>query len=154
MKKIDIKIIDKRIGKIFPLPNYATLGSAGLDLCACIDHELTINPKQTILIPTGLMIHIADPQVTAIILPRSGLGHNHGIVLGNLVGVIDSDYTGQVLVSIWNRSQDSFIIHPGYRIAQMIFVPILQVQINLVDEFNLIPSISSRNDNGFGHSGY
>lgn len=149
MKKIDIKILDPRVGKEFPLPAYATPGSAGLDLRACIDTDLTVAPGETTLLPTGLAIHVADPQLAAVILPRSGLGHKHGIVLGNLVGLIDSDYQGQLMVSVWNRSQQSFTVQPGDRIAQLVFVPVVQAEFNLVEEFDS----SERGEGGFGHSG-
>lgn len=149
MKKIDIKILDPRVGKEFPLPAYATPGSAGLDLRACIDAPLTLQPGDTTLLPTGLAIHVADPQLAAVILPRSGLGHKHGIVLGNLVGLIDSDYQGQLMVSVWNRAQEAFTIQPGDRIAQLVFVPVVQAEFNLVEEFNT----SERGEGGFGHSG-
>ena len=122
MKKIDVKILDPRVGKEFPLPTYATSGSAGLDLRACLDDAVELAPGDTTLVPTGLAIHIADPSLAAMMLPRSGLGHKHGIVLGKLVGLIDSDYQGQLMISVWNRGQDSFTIQPGERIAQMIFV--------------------------------
>ncbi len=149
MKKIDIKILDPRVGKEFPLPAYATPGSAGLDLRACIDAPLILQPGETTLLPTGLAIHVADPQLAAVILPRSGLGHKHGIVLGNLVGLIDSDYQGQLMVSVWNRAQEAFTIQPGDRIAQLVFVPVVQAEFNLVEEFNT----SERGEGGFGHSG-
>ncbi len=149
MKKIDIKILDPRVGNAFPLPAYATEGSAGLDLRACLDEPLTLEPGQTQLIPTGLAIHIADPSIAATILPRSGLGHKHGVVLGNLVGLIDSDYQGQLMVSCWNRGQDTFIIEPGERIAQMVFVPVIQAEFNLVEDFDA----TERGAGGFGHSG-
>lgn len=149
MKKIDLKILDSRIGKQFPLPAYATEGSAGLDLRACLDDALTVEPGQTHLVPTGLAIHIGDPSLAATILPRSGLGHKHGIVLGNLVGLIDSDYQGQLMVSVWNRGQDAFTIEPGDRIAQLMFVPVIQAEFNLVEDFNE----SDRGEGGFGHSG-
>ena len=149
MKKIDIKILDARVGKEFPLPTYATSGSAGLDLRACLDDVLDIAPGTTTLVPTGLAIHIADPDLAAVILPRSGLGHKHGIVLGNLVGLIDSDYQGQLMVSVWNRGQESFSLQPGDRMAQLVFVPVVQAEFNLVEDFDA----SSRGEGGFGHSG-
>ncbi|KAA5966648.1 MULTISPECIES: dUTP diphosphatase [unclassified Pantoea] len=149
MKKIDVKILDARVGKEFPLPTYATSGSAGLDLRACIDDVLDIAPGTTTLVPTGLAIHIADPDLAAVILPRSGLGHKHGIVLGNLVGLIDSDYQGQLMVSVWNRGQESFSLQPGERMAQLVFVPVVQAEFNLVEEFDA----SLRGEGGFGHSG-
>ncbi|MBT0722285.1 dUTP diphosphatase [Tatumella sp. TA1] len=149
MKKIDIKILDPRVGKEFPLPAYATPGSAGLDLRACTDGSVTLAGGSTTLIPTGLAIHVADPQLAAVILPRSGLGHKHGIVLGNLVGLIDSDYQGQLMVSVWNRSEEPFVIEPGDRIAQLVFVPVVQAEFNLVEEFTQ----TERGEGGFGHSG-
>ncbi|WP_087023389.1 dUTP diphosphatase [Thaumasiovibrio subtropicus] len=149
MKKIDLKILDPRIGEQFPLPAYATEGSAGLDLRACLDTDLTVAPGETHLVPTGLAIHIADPTLAATILPRSGLGHKHGIVLGNLVGLIDSDYQGQLMVSVWNRGQETFTITPGDRIAQLVFVPVVQAEFNLVNDFDA----SDRGEGGFGHSG-
>ncbi len=149
MKKIDVKILDARIGSTFPLPTYATTGSAGLDLRACLDAAVTLNPGETQLLPTGLAIHIADASLAAVILPRSGLGHKHGVVLGNLVGLIDSDYQGQLMVSVWNRGQTAFVIEPGERIAQMVFVPVVQAEFNIVDDFES----SDRGEGGFGHSG-
>ena len=149
MKKLDVIILDARDGKEFPLPTYATSGSAGLDLRACIDDVLDIAPGTTTLVPTGLAIHIADPDLAAVILPRSGLGHKHGIVLGNLVGLIDSDYQGQLMVSVWNRGQESFSLQPGDRMAQLVFVPVVQAEFNLVEEFDA----SLRGEGGFGHSG-
>ncbi len=149
MKKIDVKILDVRVGNEFPLPTYATSGSAGLDLRACLDGALEIAPGMTTLVPTGLAIHIADPSLAAVILPRSGLGHKHGIVLGNLVGLIDSDYQGQLMVSVWNRGQDSFTLQPGDRLAQLVFVPVVQAEFNLVEDFDT----SDRGAGGFGHSG-
>lgn len=148
-EKIDVKILDPRVGQQFPLPTYATSGSAGLDLRACLDDAVELAPGATTLVPTGLAIHIADPSLAAVMLPRSGLGHKHGIVLGNLVGLIDSDYQGQLMVSIWNRGQDSFTIEPGERIAQMVFVPVVQAEFNLVEEFEA----TDRGEGGFGHSG-
>ncbi|MEQ5633277.1 dUTP diphosphatase [Providencia manganoxydans] len=149
MKKIDLKILDPRIGNEFPLPTYATSGSAGLDLRACLDAQIDLAPGQTELIPTGLAIHIADEQLAAVILPRSGLGHKHGVVLGNLVGLIDSDYQGQLMVSVWNRGNQTFTIEPGERLAQMVFVPVVQAQFNIVDDFDA----TERGTGGFGHSG-
>ena len=149
MKKIDDKILDPRIGQEFPLPTYATPGSAGLDLRACLDSAIVLEPGQTTLLPTGLAIHIADPSLAAMMLPRSGLGHKHGIVLGNLVGLIDSDYQGQLMVSIWNRGQTTFTIEPGERVAQMIIVPVVQAEFNLVEDFDA----TERGEGGFGHSG-
>ncbi|WP_334471317.1 dUTP diphosphatase [Arsenophonus sp. PmNCSU2021_1] len=148
-KKIDIKILDPRVGNKFPLPTYATEGSAGLDLRACLDQAIQLEPGQTELLPTGLAVHIADQQLAAIILPRSGLGHKHGVVLGNLVGLIDSDYQGELKVSVWNRGDTSFTIEPGERIAQMVFVPIVQVEFDLVQDFET----TKRGSGGFGHSG-
>lgn len=148
-KSIDVKILDPRVGKEFPLPAYATPGSAGLDLRACLNHAITLGPGETALVGTGLAIHIADPGLAATILPRSGLGHKHGIVLGNLVGLIDSDYQGELKVSVWNRGKTTFTIEPGERIAQLVIVPIVQVDFNLVAEF----SDSDRGDGGFGSSG-
>lgn len=149
MKQIELKILDPRLGKNFPLPAYATPGSAGLDLRACLDAALTLQPGETQLIPTGLAIHIADPKLCATILPRSGLGHKHGIVLGNLVGLIDSDYQGQLMVSMWNRSQTAFEIQPGDRIAQLVFLPVIQASFSIVAEFEG----SERGEGGFGSSG-
>ncbi len=149
MKKIELKILDKRIGKEIPLPEHATSGSAGMDLRACLDKVTLINPGETILIPTGVAIHIADPGLAAVILPRSGLGHKNGIVLGNLVGLIDSDYQGQLFVSCWNRSKNPFTIELGARIAQLVFVPIEQVELEVVEEFD----VSDRGHGGFGHTG-
>ncbi|MBS9423392.1 dUTP diphosphatase [Photorhabdus caribbeanensis] len=149
MKKIDVKILDPRIGEEFPLPTYATPGSAGLDLRACLDNAIELAPGQTELLPTGLAIHIGDEQLAAVILPRSGLGHKHGVVLGNLVGLIDSDYQGQLMVSVWNRGDKTFTIQPGERIAQMVFVPVVQAEFNLVADFEA----SERGSGGFGHSG-
>ena len=149
MKKVQLKILDDRLGNDIPLPDYATTGSAGLDLRACLDSTLVLKAGETVLIPTGLAIYIADQQTAAVLLPRSGLGHKHGIVLGNLVGLIDSDYQGQVFVSCWNRSDTDFTIHIGDRIAQMVFVPVLQVEFEQVSEFNE----SQRGAGGFGHTG-
>ncbi len=149
MRSIQLKIIDSRLGSEFPLPEYATEGSAGVDLRAMIDAPLTLSAGQTELIPTGIAVHIADPALAAVLLPRSGLGHKHGIVLGNLVGLIDSDYQGQVMVSCWNRSSDAFTIEPGERLAQMVFVPIAQVAFEVVSEFD----DSQRGTGGFGHTG-
>ena len=149
MNSIDLKILDPRVGNEFPLPAYATEGSAGLDLRACLDEALTIAPGETHLVPTGLAIHIGDPSLAATILPRSGLGHKHGIVLGNLVGLIDSDYQGQLMVSVWNRGDTTFTIEPGDRIAQLVFLPVVQAQFNIVEDFNS----TERGEGGFGHSG-
>ncbi|HCJ30269.1 MAG TPA: dUTP diphosphatase [Pseudomonas sp.] len=149
MHKLQAKILDPRLGRDFPLPAYATSGSAGLDLRAMLQVDTTLEPGQTLLIPTGLSIHIADPNLAALVLPRSGLGHKHGIVLGNLVGLIDSDYQGELMVSCWNRGQSSFNIAVGERIAQLMLVPVIQAQFELVSEFDS----SDRGAGGFGHSG-
>ncbi|MEG9531720.1 dUTP diphosphatase [Mannheimia indoligenes] len=149
MKQIDLKILDSRIGTEFPLPTYATEGSAGLDLRALINEPLTVKAGETVLIPTGISIYIADPNLAAVILPRSGLGHKNGIVLGNLVGLIDSDYQGPLMVSLWNRSQDDFTVNVGDRIAQLVFVPVVQVNFNIVQDFEQ----TERGEGGFGHSG-
>ena len=149
MHKIQVKILDSRLGDSIPLPEYATTGSAGLDLRACLETAITIAPGETVLIPTGLAIHIGDNSLAAVLLPRSGLGHKHGIVLGNLVGLIDSDYQGQVFVSCWNRGNDSFTVNIGERIAQMVFVPVVQVAFETVAEFDE----SHRGEGGFGHTG-
>ncbi len=146
---IELKILDPRVGSDFPLPAYATDGSAGMDLRAVIDGPQALAPGETILIPTGLAIHINDPGLCATILPRSGLGHKHGIVLGNLVGLIDSDYQGQLMVSVWNRGNDSFTIQAGERIAQLVFMPVVQAQFQIVEDFDS----SERGEGGFGHSG-
>jgi len=149
VRAVQLKVLDPRVGAELPLPAHATAGSAGLDLRACLDRPLAIAPGETRLIPTGIAVHIADPGLAALLLPRSGLGHRHGIVLGNLVGLIDSDYQGEVLVSCWNRGQASFTIEPGERIAQMVIVPVVQVRFEVVEEF----SASARGAGGFGHSG-
>jgi dUTP pyrophosphatase len=149
LRSIELKILDPRVGDSIPIPHYATEGSAGLDMRACIDEPLSIAPGETELIPTGLAIHVRDPGLAAVLLPRSGLGHKHGLVLGNLTGLIDSDYQGQVFISCWNRSSQSYEISPGERIAQMVFVCVEQVQFKVVDEFE----DSDRGDGGFGHSG-
>lgn len=149
MQKIDLKILDPRIGTQFPLPHYATHGSAGMDLRACLDAPLVLEAGACELIPTGIAIHIADPALAATILPRSGLGHKHGIVLGNLVGLIDSDYQGQLFVSCWNRSEKPFTIEIGERIAQMVIVPVVRAHFEQVEEF----SESQRGTGGFGHTG-
>lgn len=146
---IQLKILDPRVGKTIPLPTYATPGSAGIDLRVCIDEPLQIAPQQTVLLPTGLSIYIASPALAAVILPRSGLGHKHGIVLGNLVGLIDSDYQGELKVSCWNRGQDHFTVEPGERIAQLMFVPVVQAEWVIVDAFDE----TSRGEGGFGSSG-
>ncbi len=149
MNEVDIKILDPRMGDEFPLPEYATDGSAGMDLRALLDEDKELLPDETLLIPTGLAIHIANHNMAAMILPRSGLGHKHGIVLGNLVGLIDSDYQGQLFVSCWNRGKTAFTIQQGERIAQLIFVPVIQANFNIVDSFEQ----SKRGDGGFGHTG-
>ena len=149
MKQIELKILDPRVGNEFPLPEHATAGSAGMDLRACIDQEMIIQPGETQLIPTGIAIHIADPSLAATILPRSGLGHKHGIVLGNLVGLIDSDYQGPLMVSCWNRSNEPFTLQAGERLAQLVFLPVVQASFEVVDSFDN----SARGEGGFGHSG-
>jgi deoxyuridine 5'-triphosphate nucleotidohydrolase len=148
-RPLKVRILDARIGKEFPLPAYATAGSAGLDLRACLDAALVLEPARAELIPTGLAIHVEDPGLAAVILPRSGLGHKHGIVLGNLVGLIDSDYQGQLMVSCWNRGREPFTIRPGERIAQLIVVPVVQVELDVVEDF----TATTRGAGGFGHSG-
>ena len=148
-RALKVRILDARVGRDYPLPAYATAGSAGLDLRACIDAPLTLTPGKAELIPTGLAIHLDDPGLAAVILPRSGLGHKHGIVLGNLVGLIDSDYQGQLMVSCWNRSVAPFTVQPGERIAQLVVVPVAQVELEVVTEF----AASARGGGGFGHSG-
>ena len=147
--RLQVKILDARIGREYPLPHYATPGSAGLDLRACLDAPVTLAPGQAQLVPTGIAIHLEDPGLAAVLLPRSGLGHKHGIVLGNLVGLIDSDYQGQVMVSCWNRGQSTFTVEPGERIAQMVIVPVVQVEFDVVEEF----TESDRGAGGFGSSG-
>lgn len=147
--RIQLKILDPRLNEEFALPDYATAGSAGVDLRACVDETLRIEPGQTELVPSGLAVHIEDPSLAAMILPRSGLGHKHGIVLGNLVGLIDSDYQGQVFVSTWNRGDEPFDIEPGTRLAQMVFVPVVQADFEIVEEFEE----SRRGAGGFGHTG-
>ncbi len=149
MSRIQLRILDPRLGKDFQLPDYATAGSAGVDLRACVDAPLTILPGQTVLVPTGMAIHIGDPGLAAVILPRSGLGHKNGIVLGNLVGLIDSDYQGQLMVSCWNRGGAAFELEPGARLAQMVFVPVVQVAFEVVEEFHA----TERGAGGFGHTG-
>ncbi|MEA2078973.1 MAG: dUTP diphosphatase [Pseudomonadota bacterium] len=149
MQSIQLKILDSRIGRQYPLPAYATDGSAGMDLRACLDQTLNLQPGQTELLPTGIAIHISDPGLAAVLLPRSGLGHKHGIVLGNLVGLIDSDYQGQLYVSCWNRGSEPFSVEPGERIAQMIFVPVVRAGFQVVEDF----VDSDRGAGGFGHTG-
>ncbi|MGH8318599.1 MAG: dUTP diphosphatase [Steroidobacteraceae bacterium] len=148
-RSLKVRILDRRVGTEFPLPAYATAGSAGLDLRACLDAPLTLEAGRAELIPTGMAIHLDDPGLAAMILPRSGLGHKHGVVLGNLVGLIDSDYQGQLMVSCWNRSREPFVIRPGERIAQLIVVPVVQVDLEVVESFE----DSARGAGGFGHSG-
>ena len=149
MKKIQIKLIDKRLGKDFPMPHYATEGSAGFDLCACTKKTIEINSNETILISAGFAIYIADKSYAAMLLPRSGIGHKNGIVLGNLTGLIDSDYQGEIFISCWNRSDRKFTVNPGDRIAQMIIVPVEQPSFEFVDSFKE----TSRGSSGFGHTG-
>ncbi len=149
MQKLQVRILDPRVGHTIPLPQYATGGSAGLDLRACVDAPVTLEPGQVQLVPTGLAIHLEDVGLAAVLLPRSGLGHRHGIVLGNLVGLIDSDYQGQVMVSVWNRGSHPFTIEPGERIAQMVIVPVVQVALDVVEDF----AGSARGSGGFGSSG-
>jgi dUTP pyrophosphatase len=149
LRTIELKILDPRIGDSIDLPHYATGGSAGMDMRACIDAPLTVAPGETVLVPTGLAIHVADPSLAAVLLPRSGLGHKHGLVLGNLTGLIDSDYQGQVFISCWNRSATAYEIQPAERIAQLVFVPVEQVELKVVEEFDA----SDRGAGGFGHSG-
>jgi dUTP pyrophosphatase len=148
-RPLKIRILDVRLGREFPLPAYATAGSAGMDLRACLDVPLALAPGRAELIPTGMAIHLDDPGLAAVILPRSGLGHKHGVVLGNLVGLIDSDYQGQLMVSCWNRAAETFIIQPGERIAQLVVVPVVQVALEVVESFDE----SARGAGGFGHSG-
>lgn len=149
MQKVQLKILDPRVGEEFPIPHYATDGSAGMDLRACLDEPLEIKPGDTHLIPTGIAVHMENSAMAAVILPRSGLGHKHGIVLGNLVGLIDSDYQGQIMVSCWNRGGEPFVVQVGERIAQLVFVPVLQVGFEVVEQF----TDSVRGAGGFGHSG-
>ena len=149
MKKVQVKVLDARMGREYPLPHYATGGAAGMDLRACIDAPLQLAPGESALLPTGIAIYLEDPGLAAVLLPRSGLGHKHGIVLGNLVGLIDSDYQGQVMVSCWNRGRDAFTVQPGERIAQMVVVPVVQAAFEVVDDF----SPSHRGEGGFGHTG-
>ena len=147
--KVQLKVLDSRLGNEWPLPTYATTGSAGLDLRACLESAIQIEPGQTVLVKTGMAVYIEDPNIAGLILPRSGLGHKHGIVLGNLVGLIDSDYQGELMVSVWNRSQNSFQLEPGERLAQYVLVPVLQAEFEQVDEFRA----SERGAGGFGHTG-
>ena len=149
MQAVQLKILDPRLGEEFALPEYASEGAAGMDLRACIDGELALGPGQCELVPTGLAIYIADPALAAVLLPRSGLGHKHGIVLGNLVGLIDADYQGQVFVSCWNRGGELFTIQPGERIAQMVFLPVVRAHFQMVEDFQQ----SARGSGGFGHTG-
>jgi dUTP pyrophosphatase len=148
-RALKVRILDARLGRDFPLPAYATAGSAGLDLRACLEAALILAPGEARLIPSGLAIHLDDPALAAVILPRSGLGHRHGIVLGNLVGLIDSDYQGQLMVSCWNRGSQPFTLQPGERIAQLVVVPVVQVELDVVTDF----ARSARGAGGFGHSG-
>ena len=147
--KVQVKVIDSRLGKEWPMPSYATAGSAGLDLRACVEQATVIEAGQTVLVKTGLAIYVEDPQFAGLILPRSGLGHKHGIVLGNLVGLIDSDYQGELMVSVWNRSQTAFTLEPGERLAQDVLVPVLQAEFEQVEEF----VATERGAGGFGHTG-
>ena len=149
MRSIELKILDPKIGESIPLPQIATEGSAGMDMRACIDSELIVSPGDTVLVPTGIAMHIADNNLAAVLLPRSGLGHKHGLVLGNLTGLIDSDYQGQIFISCWNRGEKAYKINPGDRIAQMVFIPVEQVKFDVVDDFKE----SDRGQGGFGHSG-
>jgi len=148
-RALKVRVLDSRLGRELPLPSYATAGSAGLDLRACLDAPLTLPPGRAELIPSGIAIHLDDPHLAAVILPRSGLGHKHGIVLGNLVGLIDSDYQGQLMVSCWNRGQEPFTLQPGERIAQLVIVPVVPVELQVVEDFAATP----RGAGGFGHSG-
>lgn len=149
MHKLQVRILDPRLGEQFPMPDYATAGSAGVDLRACLDAPLTLNPGETELLPSGLSVHIGDPGLAAVILPRSGLGHKHGIVLGNLVGLIDSDYQGELMVSCWNRGSSVFVIEPGERVAQLVLVPVVRAEFEVVEAF----AASVRGEGGFGSSG-
>ena len=149
MPNVQLRTLDPRLGREIPLPEYATDGSAGLDLRACIDEPVTIGPGETLLVATGIAIHIADPGYAAVILPRSGLGHRHGIVLGNLVGLIDSDYQGEVGISCWNRGSEPYVVEPGDRIAQLVVVPVARARFELVEEF----TETERGSGGFGHTG-
>ena len=147
--KVQVKVLDKRLGQEWPLPTYATTGSAGLDLRACVEEAIQVEPGQTVLVKTGMAIYIEDPAFAGLILPRSGLGHKHGIVLGNLVGLIDSDYQGELMVSVWNRRQTTFTLEPGERLAQYVLVPVIQAEFDLVNEFEA----TERGAGGFGHTG-
>ena len=147
--KVQVKVLDSRLGNEWPMPTYATTGSAGLDLRACVDAATVIEPGQTVLVKTGLSIYIEDPHFAGLILPRSGLGHKHGIVLGNLVGLIDSDYQGELMVSVWNRRHTAFSLEPGERLAQYVLVPVIQAQFDIVNEFEA----TERGAGGFGHTG-
>ncbi len=147
--KVQVKILDTRLGQEWPMPSYATTGSAGLDLRACLPEAITVEPGQTVLVKTGMAIYIEDPNYAGLVLPRSGLGHKHGIVLGNLVGLIDSDYQGELMVSVWNRGQTTFTLEPGERLAQYVLVPVLQAEFELVEDF----AASARGAGGFGHTG-
>ena len=149
LRSIELKILDPKIGKSIPLPQIATEGSAGMDMRACIDSELIVSAGDTVLVPTGIAMHIADNNLAAVLLPRSGLGHKHGLVLGNLTGLIDSDYQGQIFISCWNRGEKAYKINPGDRIAQMVFIPVEQVKFEVVNDFKE----SDRGEGGFGHSG-
>ncbi len=149
LRTLQVRVLDPRLGREFPLPAYATAGSAGLDLRAMLEAPAVLPPGDTLLLPTGLAIHLADPGFAAVVLPRSGLGHKHGIVLGNLVGLIDSDYQGQLMVSCWNRGSAPFTLEPGERVAQLVVVPVVQVALEVVEEFNA----SARGSGGFGHTG-
>ncbi len=148
-RPLKVRVLDPRIGKEFPLPAYATAGSAGMDLRACLSNPLVLEPGRAELVPTGIAIYVEDPGLAAVILPRSGLGHKHGVVLGNLVGLIDSDYQGQLMVSVWNRGQAAFTVQPGERIAQLVVVPVVQVDLQVVADFDT----TARGAGGFGHSG-
>ncbi|EPF79872.1 dUTP diphosphatase [Acinetobacter rudis] len=147
--KVQVKVLDPRLGSTWPMPSYATTGSAGLDLRACVDEAINIEPGQTVLVKTGMAIYIEDVNYAGLVLPRSGLGHKHGIVLGNLVGLIDSDYQGELMVSVWNRGQTTFTLEPGERLAQYVLVPVMQAQFDIVDDF----VASDRGAGGFGHTG-
>ena len=149
LRQLQVRIIDGRLGSTWPLPAYATAGSAGMDLRACLDDELVLAPGATALIPSGMAIHLADPQLAAVLLPRSGLGHKQGLVLGNLVGLIDSDYQGEVKISCWNRGEETICIEPGQRIAQLVVVPVVQVELDIVTSF----APSDRAEGGIGHTG-